>query len=151
MVDEPRPPAVDPDWHIGRLLTAAARMVEHAFDADIAELGITHAGFRVLDALADDPLPQHKLAVRCQVQAQTLSRIIDGLERDGYVIRQRDDTDRRRVLVHQTTAGKDLLERARHLTAARLDVFSSSTDDAAACRRVLLQIIKRLGSERWGH
>jgi MarR family transcriptional regulator, organic hydroperoxide resistance regulator len=150
MVDEPRPPAVDPDWHIGRLLTAAARMVEQAFDADIAELGITHAGFRVLDALADGPLPQHMLAVRCQVQAQTLSRILDGLERDAYVVRQRDDRDRRRVLVQQTTTGKDLLEQARHLAAARLDVFAGPTDDTAACRRMLLQIIKRLGTERWG-
>jgi DNA-binding MarR family transcriptional regulator len=150
MVDEPRTLAVDPDWHIGRLLTAAARMLEHALDADIAELGITHAGFRVLDTLADAPLPQHLLAVRCQVQAQTLSRIVDRLERDGYVVRRRDEKDRRRVLVHETAAGKDLLERARNLTSARLDLFPSSRDDAAACRRVLLQIIKRLGSERWG-
>jgi MarR family transcriptional regulator, organic hydroperoxide resistance regulator len=150
MTNEPRPFAVDPDWHIGRLLTAAARMLEHAFDADVAELGITHAGFRVLDTLADGPLPQSLLALRCQVQAQTLSRIIDGLERDGYVARHRDDKDRRRVLVHQTPAGEALLERARHLTSARLDVFPTSRDDTAACRRVLTQIIKRLGNERWG-
>jgi MarR family transcriptional regulator, organic hydroperoxide resistance regulator len=155
MVEEPRPPAVDPDWHIGRLLTAAARMLEQAFDADVAELGITHAGFRVLDALTDDPLPQHVLAVRCQVQAQTLSRIVDGLERDGYVVRQRDDRDRRRVLVRQTTAGEELLERARQLASPRLDLFSGSGSDSgsgdeAACRRVLVQIIKRLGHERWG-
>jgi MarR family transcriptional regulator, organic hydroperoxide resistance regulator len=150
MVDKPRPSAVDPDWHIGRLLTAAARMLERAFDADIAELGITHAGFRVLDALGDGPLPQHALAVRCQVQAQTLSRILDGLERDGHVVRQRDDQDRRRVLIHPTTAGKDLLERARSLTSDRLDVFPSDQEDTDACRRVLVQIIRRLGSERWG-
>lgn len=150
MIDEPRPLSVDRDWHIGWLLTAAARMLEHALDADIAELGITHAGFRVLDAVDGGPLPQHLLALRCQVQAQTLSRIIDGLERDGYVVRQRDDRDRRRVLVRQTDAGADLLERARHLTSARLDLFPNSQDDTAACRRVLMQIIKRLGSERWG-
>src|SRR5262245_55512435 len=149
MANEPRPFAVDPDWHIGRLVTAAARMLEFAFDADVAALGITHAGLRVLDALAGGPLPQHLLAVRCQVQAQTLSRIIDGLERDGYIARQRDDKDRRRVLVHPTPAGEDLLERARRLASARLDVFPTSTDDTAACRRVLLQIIKRLGNERW--
>jgi DNA-binding MarR family transcriptional regulator len=150
MVDEPRPPDVDPDWHIGRLLTAAARMLERAFDADIAELGITHAGFRVLDALGDGPLPQHALAIRCQVQAQTLSRILDGLERDGHVLRQRDDQDRRRVLVHSTEEGDDLLKRARSLSVDRLDVFPSDQEDTAACRRVLVQIIKRLGRERWG-
>lgn len=150
MTNEPRPFAVDPDWHIGRLLTAAARMLEHAFDADVAELGITHAGFRVLDTLAGGPAPQNLLALRCQIQAQTLSRIIDGLERDGYVTRQRDDKDRRRVLVHPTPAGEALLERARNLTSARLDVFPTSMDDTAACRRVLTQIIKRLGNERWG-
>jgi MarR family transcriptional regulator, organic hydroperoxide resistance regulator len=150
MTNEPRSFAVDPDWHIGRLVTAAARMLEQAFDANIAELGITHAGFRVLDALAAGPLPQNLLAVRCQVQAQTLSRIVDGLERDGHVVRRRDEEDRRRVLVHPTPAGADLLERARRLTSAHLDVFPTSTDDTDACRRVLTQIIKRLGDDRWG-
>ncbi len=150
MVDEPSPPGVDPDWHLGRLLTAAARMLEQAVDADVAELGITHAGIRVLDALGGEPLPQNHLAVRCQVQAQTVSRIVDGLERDGYVVRQRDEKDRRRILVRQTSAGADLLDRARRLSSARLDLFSGPLGDTAACRRVLVQIIKRLGTERWG-
>jgi hypothetical protein len=40
-------------WHTGELLTVAARLLEHAFDTAIAELGVTHAGFNVLDAPRD--------------------------------------------------------------------------------------------------
>jgi MarR family transcriptional regulator, organic hydroperoxide resistance regulator len=151
MSDQPRKPAADMDsWHLGRLLTAAARMLEQAFDADIAELGITHAGVRVLDVLGDGALPQHEVAIRCQVQDQTLSRIIDRLERDGHVARRRDGKDRRKVFVERTGAGETVLERAQQISAAHLDAFTDSADDTVACRRALIKIIERLGNERWG-
>jgi DNA-binding MarR family transcriptional regulator len=41
----------------------------------------------VLVALGDGPVTQRELAGRCQVQDQTVSRVIDGLERGGYACR----------------------------------------------------------------
>lgn len=150
MSDEICKPADMETWHLGRLLTAAARMLEHAFDVDVAELGITHAGVRVLDVLLAGPLPQHEVAVRCQIQDQTLSRIIDRLERDGYVTRRRDARDRRRVFVERTDAGVAVMKRAYEIAAGHLDIFNENSDDDMACRRALIKIIKRLGTERWG-
>jgi MarR family transcriptional regulator, organic hydroperoxide resistance regulator len=151
MPDEPCNPATDMDaWHLGRLLTAAARMLEHAFDVDVAELGVTHAGVRVLDVLLNGPLSQHEVAIRCQIQDQTLSRIIDRLERDGHVVRRRDARDRRRVFVERTGSGETVLKRAHEIGAVHLMAFTDGSDDAVALRRCLIKIIKRLGDERWG-
>ena len=136
-------------WHTGRLLTAAARMVEHAFDAGISELGVTHSGINVLAALSDGPITQHELAVRCQVQDQTVSRVIDGLERGGYVVRRRDLVDRRRVLVERTEAGEQALGRAAEVAAGFGFLDDGSTENAA-CRSLLIKIINRLGGERKG-
>jgi DNA-binding MarR family transcriptional regulator len=134
-------------WHTGRLLTAAARMVEHAFDARISELGVTHAGINVLSALADGPITQRELAVRCQVQDQTVSRVIDGLERGGYAVRRRDLSDRRRVLVARTEAGEQALQRATEV-AAGFGFLDDGSAESAACRGLLIKIITRLGGDR---
>lgn len=56
--------------HTGRLLTAAARLIEHAFDSGLTDLGVTHAGVNVLGALADGPLAQGGLAGRCRCRTR---------------------------------------------------------------------------------
>ena len=38
-------------WPTNRLLSTAARLVEHAWNESLASLGITHAGVMVLDVL----------------------------------------------------------------------------------------------------
>ncbi|MGI8333081.1 MarR family winged helix-turn-helix transcriptional regulator [Actinomadura scrupuli] len=134
-------------WHTGRLLTAAARMVEHAFDTGVAELGVTHAGVNVLAALTGGPLTQRELAARCQVQDQTMSRLIDGLERSGYAVRRRDPGDRRRVLVERTSTGGDVMKRASEV-GARFGFLDDGSAENAACRDLLIKIITRLGGER---
>jgi DNA-binding MarR family transcriptional regulator len=140
----PPRPALE-SWHTGRLLTTAARLLEHAFDSGIAELGITHAGFNVLDALASGPKTQHELAGWCQVQDQTMSRTLDGLERDGHVVRRRDPGDRRRIIVELTTSGSDIARRAREL-GGKLDLFADATEEESlACRAQLIKLIARLG------
>lgn len=40
-------------WPTGRLLTTAARLVEHAWNERLVDIGVTHAGVIALGALAD--------------------------------------------------------------------------------------------------
>ncbi|ATY13416.1 MarR family transcriptional regulator [Amycolatopsis sp. AA4] len=99
--------ALPPDeWPLGRLLATAARLLQNAFDAELAETGLNHAGFVVLHVLRDGALGQAELARRCRVQAQTTSRTVDRLLRHGLVRRERDPADARRVLVSITAAGR---------------------------------------------
>src|SRR3954465_13222835 len=52
------------------------------------------------------PLAIGALAAAEGVAAPTMTRLVDGLERDGFVRRRRDPADARGVLVEATTAGQ---------------------------------------------
>jgi DNA-binding MarR family transcriptional regulator len=58
----------------------------------------------VLDA--DEPPAQRQAAERLGVDRTTMVALVDELERKGYVERRADPDDRRRNLVHLTTAGR---------------------------------------------
>lgn len=127
------------DWPTGRLLSAAARMVERAWDERLAELGLTHAGLIALHLLESGARSQTDLARGARVQLQTLARTAERLERHGLVTRTRDEADARRVLVARTAAGEAAFERTRSLEA---EVFPA-VEDPAALRAALLQIVRQ--------
>ena len=139
----------DPDdmagWPTGRLLVTAARLAEHAFSAHLAAHDITPAGLSVLHALGDGPHSQHQLAARCRVEAQTMSRTLDRLERSGFVVRLRDESDRRRLLVERSPSGSRVYA---DIDRAELPAFAGLFDDGAF-REHLLSIIDRLAGARW--
>lgn len=129
------------EWPTGRLLSTAARVVEHAWTERLDELGLTHAGLIALHLLQGGALHQTELARRARVQLQTVARTLERLERHGLVTRERDSADARRVLVACTEAGSAVFERAHDLEA---EVFPR-VEDPAALRSALLQIVQRTG------
>lgn len=133
------------DWPTGRLLSTAARLVEHAWADALEAQGLTHAGLIVLHLLDSGALSQKQLAARARVQTQTMSRTIERLEREGFVRREPDALDRRRQLVTRTDAGRAVWERTRSLEA---QIFPT-LDDPDALRETLLVIIGASSGERW--
>lgn len=93
------------DWSLGRLLSTAARMVEHEWNGWLADHDLTHAGFLALHTLGGGPLTQRELAAGSRVEEQTMGRVVDRLERTGHVTRRRDPRDRRRLIVERTALG----------------------------------------------
>lgn len=136
------------DWATGRLLSAAARLVEHAWNGHLAQWDLNHAGLAVLHVLLSGPQTQRELATAVQVEDQTMSRTVERLERSGFVERRRDATDRRRVMVTLTPAGRDTCLRASDLEVAE-SYFQPGVDDLQVLRRSLAQIIRTLSSRRW--
>lgn len=137
------------DWPTGRLLSTAARLVEHRWNVELAEHGLTMAGLVALHVLGSGPLTQRELALRCQVQEQTMSRTLERLERTGHVRRARDGADRRRVLVERTAAGNAaLLSAGRAARGVERDVLGEAAD-SADFRTTLEQIVFGLGDTRW--
>jgi DNA-binding MarR family transcriptional regulator len=136
-------------WPTGRLLAIAARLASHAWNVEIAPYGLNHAGVAVLSQLQQGPLPQRDLAARCQVEEQTLSRTVERLERDGYVRRQRDEVDRRRVLVERTPAGQETLAAVRRLDSEVIAVLDG-VEDPELFRRQLAQVVRQLSAGRFG-
>lgn len=132
-------------WPNGRLLSTAARLVEHAWVEALGTLGLTHAGLIVLHLLAGGALSQTELARQARVQTQTMSRTLDRLEREGLIARIRDERDARRHLVTRTDAGTAVWQDARHLES---DIFPP-LDNADELRAALLQIITASSARRW--
>ncbi|GAA4054586.1 hypothetical protein GCM10023063_48850 [Arthrobacter methylotrophus] len=64
-------------WPTGRLLSTAARLVEHAWNEKLRGMGLTHAGVIVMKVLAvKGPTTQSMLAQIVRVQAQTMGKTL---------------------------------------------------------------------------
>lgn len=135
-------------WPTGRLLSAAARLVEHEWNAHLASWDLSHAGLAVLHVLREGAMTQRELATRVQVEDQTLSRTVERLERSAYVERRRDAADRRRRLVSLTDPGRRVLAGASDLATAE-GLLSEAVDDMPALRRELLALVRHHSSHRW--
>jgi DNA-binding MarR family transcriptional regulator len=128
----------EPDnWPLGRLLGAASRAVERAWYEALEARGLTHAGLIALHFLELGFDSQTDLARFAQVEAQTMSRTVDRLEREGLVIRLPDPADRRRHIVSITERGHAAFEAVRGLE----DEVFPTVDDPDALRAALIQIV----------
>jgi MarR family transcriptional regulator, organic hydroperoxide resistance regulator len=101
------------DWSLGRLLSTAARLVEHDWNDWLATYDLTHAGLLALHALQAGPLTQRQLAAANRVGEQTMGRVLARLERAGYVSRERDAADRRRLVISWTAHGAEIFARVQ--------------------------------------
>jgi len=140
-------PVTDPmeEWPTGRLLSTAARLVEHAWAQALEQRGLTHAGMIALHLLAGGPLSQTELARLAKVRTQTMSRTVERLERAGFVVRRADASDRRRILVSRTSAGD---EAWGAIGSVESEVFPAHSD-SPELRAELLEIIRRSAAGRW--
>ncbi len=132
-------------WPTGRLLSTAARLVEHAWIEALEKLGLTHAGLIVLHLLDAGPLSQTELARNARVEVQTMSRTLERLEREGYVIRERHPRDGRRHVVTRSASGEHVWSKARTLEA---DFFPAGADNPEM-RAALLRIIAATSTGRF--
>jgi MarR family transcriptional regulator, organic hydroperoxide resistance regulator len=71
---------------------------------------LSHAQYHLLLALSHEPgMGVGEMAAAAGCASPTATRILDGLERDGVVVRESSTEDRRRTIVSLTAKGKRLL------------------------------------------
>jgi DNA-binding MarR family transcriptional regulator len=98
-----------------------AKVVELVLD----DLGVTVNQYRALTLVAAGAPPMREFAVRLATQPPNVSTLIDGLVGRGLISRQRDPTDRRRVVLSLTKRGQALLKRAETRTGDALASVAS--------------------------
>ena len=104
-----------------RLHSVAIGVVRHARTADAA-VGMSAARLSVLSVLVfGGSRTVTELADAEQVAVPTMTRLLQGLERDGYVRRRRAEADGRVVRVSATSKGRRALESARRNRVRRLE------------------------------
>lgn len=103
-----------------QLLATAARGWRRAFDAVLAEHNLSDAIATPLVTLLHlgDQIPQTLLAERIGVDASSIVRVLDALERDGLITRLTDQRDRRVKLIQLTDAGTEAAKRVEELATA---------------------------------
>ncbi len=96
-------------------LHSTARSWRNALDRRLKDLGVGQASWLAIAvvAKAGRPLSQTELAHKLTVEGATMVAMIDRLVRDGLVLREPSQTDRRVKLVVLTKAGKQLYGKVR--------------------------------------
>jgi DNA-binding MarR family transcriptional regulator len=138
------------DVPLGRLLGLAGRLVGARFQRFLDEQGLTHAGWQVLIRLGhEDGLTQREVAERCYVTQATVTGVVDTLEREGLVVRERGTEDRRVVRVRLTKEGRKRLDRAKRTVGKEMAALFAdlSARDEAIVRKFLTNTVRRLGAE----
>ncbi len=93
-----------------KLMRSTVAVNARLFPVLLAEFGITPSQLGVLEALSHlGPMPHCALAAKLLVSASNLTTVIDNLERDGLVKRERDPNDRRVSITSLTPAGEERL------------------------------------------
>ena len=111
-----RDPSIPLDHLLAHRLAVAGRLVRTLADAELGGVGVAAPGCGVLLRLAaEDGLTQRDIARRQRVEAPTMCRIVDRLERDGLVERRPDPADRRATRVHLTAAGRSAAADGAHV------------------------------------
>jgi DNA-binding MarR family transcriptional regulator len=96
-----------------RLHSAALHLLRRLRTEDDA-LGISPPRLSALSVVVfAGPIGIGALATAEGVAAPTMTRLVDGLERDGYVRRRADPSDARGVLVEATALGRRILAKGR--------------------------------------
>lgn len=106
--------------------------------------GLTIPQFAVLEVLFHrGSLCQSEIAAKVLKSAGNLTLVVDNLERDGHVIRQRDPEDRRYVTVSLTPQGRAFIrELFPQVAAAITREFSALT---AAEQTTLAELCRKAG------
>lgn len=103
-------------------------------------IDITPEQWTLLSELADkDAIYQRELAANTFKDAPTVSRIIELLEKRGYINREEDEEDRRRYLISLTKSGRAIYDQSAPIVYhARTSGWTGlSEDDYHQLTRIL--------------
>jgi DNA-binding MarR family transcriptional regulator len=126
-----------------------ASELSHASDKFLREFDITQPQYNVLRILrgADaDGLCRNEISARMVAATPDMSRLLERMEKSGWITREQDENDRRQVSTFITDSGKELLamiERPFHEQIHRLFNGIRSTD-----LKMLLDVLAQIRSHR---
>jgi MarR family transcriptional regulator, transcriptional regulator for hemolysin len=97
----------DDDDYIGYVLSDVARLMRTVFDRRVREMGLTRAQWLMLTRLYRRPgASQSELAEMLEIDRASAGRMIDRMERGGWLERRADGADRRIWRLHLTAEAR---------------------------------------------
>ena len=116
----------DDDEYIGYVLSDVARLIRTVFDRRVRDIGLTRAQWLVLTRLDRRPgASQTELADMLEIDRASAGRMIDRMQKNGWVERRADSDDRRINRLHLTAE-------ARRAHNGMWAIAEATVDDALA-------------------
>ena len=114
---------------LSRAVWAVAVLSRH-FERECLEVGLSLPQYRLLLFVRRGPQRAAELAAQAAVRRPTLTALVDGLEKEGLLVRRAVEGDRRGIRLELTTKGADTVDRAeQHLGALLERVLVEGNDE----------------------
>ena len=131
-------------------LYSASRLVTQAYRPLLEPLGLTYPQYLVLLVLWEhDKLTVGEIGERLLLESNTLTPLLQRMERDGIIVRTKGTSDCRQTVVGLTPQGKRLERKAKDIPScltANWQCDKLSVDDIVRCASTLDSIIAVLGN-----
>src|SRR5215510_3946073 len=98
----------------GQLASAvrSVAILSRHFERQCLEIGLSLPQYRLLLFVRRGPQRAAELAAQAAVRRPTLTALVDGLEKEGLLVRRAVEGDRRGIRLELTSKGLEMLERA---------------------------------------
>jgi MarR family transcriptional regulator for hemolysin len=135
----------------GREIYRVSASWRREIDFRVRDFGLTEATWRPLLYLGrlGDRQRQTDLAAALMIEAASLVRLVDALERTGFVERIEDPDDRRSKRITMTEQGRAIYARvdAIHQALAEDFVKDVSPEEMTICASVLARVLHAIDSQ----
>ena len=131
--------------NIGLLIHDVARLLRVLYDRQMSSIGLTRSQWWLLTYLFfKDGINQSELAILMDMEKAPLSRLLDRMEKKGWVIRKNENKDRRTKNIYLSETIKPLISSMRDKAAEyRRESLSILTDKERNKLKAILQILKQ--------
>jgi MarR family transcriptional regulator, organic hydroperoxide resistance regulator len=131
------------DMTVAQLLAQVCRMSGHHIRSQMEKIGLHRGqGFVLIHLLHESGIPQRDLARSMHVSPASVTNMLQRMERDGWIKRQRDESDQRVVRVFASERGKRLRRDARRVFQEMEDELSSiyTSEEQATLKQLLTKL-----------
>lgn len=130
--------------HVWLVLWKAAQAVEAYAKTSIVDLEMCGSDFAVLEALLHrGSLPINEIGRKVLLTSGSITVAVDRLEDKGLVERRASANDRRARIVHLTTEGRRLINRAFREHANDMEHLAAELSTSE--RATLIKLLKKIG------
>lgn len=128
----------------GFLLTDSARLLRKLVDRRLQPLGLSRAQWSILAILSNhDGLSQSQISDELEIEKSTAGRLIDQVEKSGWIERRSIPGDRRLWGIHLTDRARRLIDEVESvILQTRAEMLRGLTEEQQQHLSELLQRVK---------
>ena len=135
---------------MGQLLAQVCRMTGHHLRSYMERIGLHRGqGFALVHLWHHDGVPQREISDAMHISPSSATNMLQRMERDGWIRRERDSVDQRIVRVYLTERAKKLRTEARGVFREMEEELAAvyTEQERATLRRLLLKLHDRFASD----